>query len=313
MNFKEYAEAVRENILDYLPQEYQDTEVHINKVNKNNGLELTAISLRGKENISPNIYLEPYFEKCQEGMTLEESIRSISSVYQREMNRIPVFPIEEFTYDNIKDKLYVTLVNAEKNEKMLADMPHKNYEDLAAVYRIQVTVSPDNRGSIAIHNNHLKMFGVDIETLHEQAMANMKQMLPYSFQNMNEIIAEMMGELPEEFTMQGAEVSPMWVLSNSEKMHGAAYMLDDTVLQEISNRIGGNLIILPSSIHESIILREDENMDLEYIKDMVADINATQVEPEEVLSDSIYRYDANEQTLSRVEDAGQTQGMKFGM
>jgi hypothetical protein len=313
MKFREYVEAVKANILDYLPQEYQDAEVLINKVNKNNGLELTAISLRGKENICPNIYLEPYFEKYQNGMTLEDSLRSISSVYQREMKRMPIFPIEEFTYDNINDKLYVTLVNAEKNEKLLSDMPHKNYEDLAAVYRIQVTVSPDNRGSIAIHNSHLKMFGVDIDTLHEQAMANMKQMLPYSFQNMNEIITEMMGGLPEEFKMQEAEDSPMWVLSNSEKMQGAAYMLDDTVLQDISNKIGSNLIILPSSVHEVIVLREDENMDLDYIKNMVADINATQVVPEEVLSDSIYRYDAREQTLSKVEDAGQTQGMKFDM
>ncbi|ADL05284.1 DUF5688 family protein [Lacrimispora saccharolytica] len=260
MNFIEYAESVRENILDYLPQEYQDTEVHINKVNKNNGLELTAISLRGKENISPNIYLEPFFQKYQDGMTLEESLKSISGVYQREMNRIPVFPIEGFTYDNIKDKLYVTLVNAEKNEKMLEDLPHKNYEDLASVYRIQVMVSPDNRGSIAIHNSHLKMFGVDIDTLHEQAMTNMKQMLPYFFESLNEILAEMMGGLPEEFMVLGAEISPMWVLSNSEKMQGASYMLDDTVLQDISDRIGGNLIILPSSVHECIILREDENM-----------------------------------------------------
>lgn len=313
MKFNEYVEAVKANILDYLPQEYQDAEIHINKVNKNNGLELTAISLRGKDNISPNIYLEPYFEKYQDGMTLEDSLKSISSVYQREMKRMPVFPIEEFTYNNIKDKLYVTMVNAEKNEKMLAEMPHKNYEDLAAVYRIQVTVSPGNKGSIAVNNNHLRMFGVDIETLHEQAMANMKQILPYSFQNMKEIIAEMMGELPEEFMMLEAEDSPMWVLSNTEKIQGAAYMIDDAVLKNISEKLNSNLIILPSSIHEAIILREDENMDFDYIKDMVADINATQVEPDEVLSDSIYRYDAKEQTLSKVEDGCQTQGMKFGM
>lgn len=313
MKFKEYAEAVKANILDYLPQEYQDVEACINKVNKNNGLELTAISLRGKDNIYPNIYLEPYFEQYQNGMTLEDSLKSISSVYQREMKRMPIFPIEEFTYDNIRDKLYVTLVNAEKNEKMLADMPHKNYEDLAAVYRIQVTISPNDRGSIAVNNSHLKMFGVDVETLHEQAMTNMRQILPYSFQNMNEIIAEMMGGLPEEFMVQEAEVSPMWVLSNTEKIQGAAYILDDTVLKDISEKLNSNLIILPSSIHESIILREDETMDLDYIKDMVAEINATQVEPEEVLSDSIYRYDAKEQTLSKVEDTCQTQGMKFEM
>ena len=88
----------------------------------------------------------------------------------------------------------------------------------------------------------------------------MKQMLPYFFESLNEILAEMMGGLPEEFMVLGAEISPMWVLSNSEKMQGASYMLDDTVLQDISDRIGGNLIILPSSVHECIILREDENM-----------------------------------------------------
>ena len=313
MKLNEYAENVKANILEYLPQEYQDAEVQINKVSKNNGLELTAISIKGNENICPNIYLEPFFEQYNNGISLEDSLKSISDVYLREMKNIPVFPIEKFTYENIKDKLYVTLVNAEKNEKMLSDMPHKNYEDLATVYRIQVNVSPENRGSIAIHNSHLSMFGVDVETLHEQAMANMKQLMPYSFQNMNEILAEMMGDFPEELMLSEAEMCPMWVLTNIDKMNGAAYMLDDEVLRDISEKLDSNLIILPSSIHECIILCEDENMDLDYIRSMVGDVNATQVEPEEVLSDSIYRYDAKEQTLSKVEDAGQTQGMKFGM
>lgn len=265
---------------------------------KNNGLELTALTMKGKSNICPTIYLEPYYEKIKDGMGFEESMQKISQVYESAMKEDPQLPFDISKYEDIKDKLYVSIINAEKNTEMLSQIPHQNFADLACIYKIKMEIAPMQIGSITIDNDHLKLLGRDSRELHEMAMANMKKIMPYSFENLSDVIAGLMGIEPEEFAMNNPSEIQMWVLSNKDKYQGAAYMIDDDVLNEISEKIGGDLIIIPSSIHENLILKKDENTELGEIKRMVEEVNATQVEPEEVLSDSVYIYDRMEHRLS---------------
>lgn len=313
MKFNDYVDAVKEDIRDYLPEEYQNVNINIYKVPKNNGVELTVLILKGNENICPNIYLEPYYEQYKNGMSFEETLSNISNFYQSQVMKMSSFQIGEFSYENVKDNLYVALVNAEKNEKRLTNIPHKIYEDLAAIYRIKVDIEPGQLGSITIHNEHLKLFNMDIETLHEQAMENMKKLMPYTFQNMNEVMAELMGISLEDLSGQAEEENSMWVLSNTKKVEGAAYMIDNDILKAISEQMNSNLIIIPSSIHEILILKEEEDMNIGFIKDMVAEVNSTQVEPEEVLSDSVYHYNKSEQVFSKIEDNCPVQCMDIRM
>lgn len=236
----------------------------------------------------------------------------IGEIFQREIKRTPQFNLEDFTYNNIKDNLYYTVINAEKNEQLLQEIPHQKREDLAIVYRVNVSISEEGTGSILLNNAHLKLLGVDQRKVHDQAVRNMPQILPYTFENMNDIIAEMMGADIEEFEeMTGENV--MWVLSNERKMQGAAYMFDEEVMSSIAEKLGGDFIVLPSSLHEVIILKEEENMDLEYIHGMVSEVNESQVEPEEVLSDAIYRYSSKDNKLSLIEEFEQSQGMEMKM
>nr|WP_312216268.1 DUF5688 family protein [Clostridioides sp.] len=312
MTFNEYVETVKREIKDYLPEEYKDVIPEINVVRKNNGEELTGLTLRGESNICPNIYLNSFYDLHQEGMKVEDTMGQIGEIFQREIKRTPQFNLEDFTYNNIKDNLYYTVINAEKNEQLLQEIPHQKREDLAIVYRVNVSISEEGTGSILLNNAHLKLLGVDQRKVHDQAVRNMPQILPYTFENMNDIIAEMMGADIEEFEeMTGENV--MWVLSNERKMQGAAYMFDEEVMSSIAEKLGGDFIVLPSSLHEVIILKEEENMDLEYIHGMVSEVNESQVEPEEVLSDAIYRYSSKDNKLSLIEEFEQSQGMEMKM
>lgn len=312
MTFNEYVETVKREIKDYLPEEYKDINPEINKVSKNNGKELTGLTLRGTSNICPNIYIDSFYDLYQDGMEIEDTLIRISEIFQREINRMPQFNLEDFTYNNMKDNLYYTVINAEKNEKLLQEIPHQRREDLAIVYRVHLSVSDEGTGSILLNNTHLKLWGVDQNEVHSQAVLNMPKILPYKFENMNDIIAEMMGADLEEFEEMAGE-NMMWVLSNDKRMQGAAYMFDEEVMSSIAEKLGGDFIVLPSSLHEVIILKEEENMDLEHIHGMVSEVNESQVEPDEVLSDAIYRYSSKDNKLSLVEEFEQSQGMDMKM
>ena len=312
MTFNEYVEAVERDIMDYLPRKYQHVTPQVHKVDKNNGTQLTGLTLRGESTVCPNIYLESYYNLYKDGMSIGETLEEISEVFQREMKNLPGFSLEDFTYENMKDNLYYTVVNAAKNEKMLQEIPHQRREDLAIVYRVQVSAHEDGIASILLKNEHLDYFGVDTNTLHEQAIKSMPKIMPHTFQSMNDIMAEILDIGFEEFEVVEGE-KQMWVLSNEKKMQGAAYIFDDEVMSSIAEKLGGNLIVIPSSIHEIIILKEEEDMDLEYIHGMVSEVNESEVGPEEVLSNEIYRFNAKENKLSLIEDFAQNQSMSMNM
>lgn len=317
MTFNEYVERVKREVKVYLPAEFKDINPEINKVSKNNGKELTGLTLHGNSNICPNIYLDSFYDLYQDGMEIEDALIRISEIFQREINRMPQFNLEDFTYNNMKDNLYYTVINAEKNEKLLQEIPHQRREDLAIVYRVHLSVSDEGTGSILLNNTHLKLWGVDQNEVHSQAVLNMPKILPYTFENMNDIIAEMMGADLEEFEEMAGE-NMMWVLSNDKRMQGAAYMFDEEVMSSIAEKLGGDFIVLPSSLHEVIIIKEEdimveENIDLEFIQRMVSEVNESQVEPDEVLSDAIYCYSTKDNKLSLIEGFEQSQGMDMKM
>lgn len=69
------------------------------------------------------------------------------------------------------------------------------------------------------------------------------------------------------------------------------------MMDAICEKIGSNFFILPSSLHEVLIVPASKNMDLSELEDMVREVNATQVAPPDKLSDSVYRYDREHRTI----------------
>ena len=93
----------------------------------------------------------------------------------------------------------------------------------------------------------------------------------------------------------------MYVLSNADKLNGAAALLDAKTMEDISEKLGGDFVVLPSSIHEVLLVKDDGNASLPELKNMVEEVNATQVAPEEKLTDSVYHYDSKEHVFELAE------------
>ncbi|MCR5604754.1 MAG: DUF5688 family protein [Lachnospiraceae bacterium] len=103
--------------------------------------------------------------------------------------------------------------------------------------------------------------------------------------------------LLEMYGISKEEHPSMYVLSNSITLNGAAALLDAKTMEDISQKLGGDFIVLPSSIHEVIVLPADVEMDRRDLEAMVQDVNAGEVAPEDRLSDHVYMYDSKEKEL----------------
>ena len=263
MEYRDFVEQVKEQIQDFLPEKFADAAVEVNQIVKNNDCVLDGLMVRTEEsNISPTIYLNPYFEQIQDGAELDDVLAQIASVYQILMDK-----------------------------------------------------TGEGTATITITDNLMDGYGITLEELHDQALQNMDTLQPHSFKGMNETVAEMIAvdiareqnvgmDEAKEMAMQMMTDIPdtMFVLTNDTKVNGAAAILNDDIRQEIAEKVG-DFYMLPSSIHETLIIPKDAGMEFKELEQMVQEVNQTQVAPGERLSDHVYEYDAKEHELFRSDRA----------
>lgn len=260
-------------------------------------------------------FVEQVKEQIQDGAELDDVLAQIASVYQSHYidHDIDVSAITDF--DKIKGKIVCKLINEEANQQFLQDKPYSKLEDLAVVYQILMDKTGEGTATITITDNLMDGYGITLEELHDQALQNMDTLQPHSFKGMNETVAEMIAvdiareqnvgmDEAKEMAMQMMPDIPdtMFVLTNDTKVNGAAAILNDDIRQEIAEKVG-DFYMLPSSIHETLIIPKDAGMEFKELEQMVQEVNQTQVAPGERLSDHVYEYDAKEHELFRSDQA----------
>lgn len=301
MNYENFKQYVAEHIKGFLPQDYNVHEISITEQRKNNNVIWDALSIKGDRNIVPAIYLEPYYQTYTEGVKMDAVLQKIADVYMKSMKQAGEFYADGFQYEKVKNGIFVVVQNAKMNQELLEKVPHEIRDDLALLYRVNIELSNGEKGSVLIHNTHLESWGIDEKTLKEVAWNNMHNYYPPEFSTMSNVLRSVgYDEIPEE-----AEGVEMYVLSNKEKQYGAVYMLDTEVMNKIAEEIGGDIVVIPSSIHESILLKKQKDTDFDILREMVKEVNRTQLHPTEILSDEVYQYSRDTQVLSRVAKVSQ--------
>jgi len=292
---------------EVLPEELKGAQIRVNEVEKNNGLILHGITVTPADsNIAPNVYLDNYFKQYEEGKSLDDVMNLVAHTVITNIKAPEEFGsiAQDFqNFEFVKDKIVMVAVNAERNAKLLSQVPHQDREDLALIYKVVLGNNEDGMASITIRNEHMNFWGVNAAQIHELAMVNTKEILPISVQSMNEIMREMFAKdgMPDDIAQLMFEEMPptqqMYVITNSAKVNGAASMFYEDALSSLSEKLGTDLFILPSSVHEVIAVSTDMGTP-ESLSEMVREVNGTQVSAEEQLSDHVYRFDAASKTLS---------------
>lgn len=293
MEYKEFIQKIVSLLRERMGADY---EVKVTNVTKNNGIRLTGIiMMRESDRISPTIYLEESYRQYSAGTDIQEIVERIVALYREQMRDVDLDIGFFREFECVKDRIYHKLINYEKNGELLEDIPHFRWCDLAVVFYYAVEEKILGRASILIHNNHLNMWGQTADVLYQTAQCNMMRSMPELLVPMAVLIEEMTGVKSRE-----AEATDLYVLTNCEKLHGASALLYSDKIKELADRLQSDLVILPSSVHEVILLPDGREQDYDFYRQMVEEVNTTQVEPEEILSYGLYRYNREKAEIEEI-------------
>lgn len=293
---KEFSEWVLDRLDDYLPRELGQITGQIVDVGKNNGTVKTGIVLQIPDcSVSPVIYLDGLLKKIDEGMEKEKALSGLSEIIEEAVEAGKEFKDRKFqmdleNYDVAKKMLAVRLINTEDNREMLKNIPHSNIEDLSVIPILNVNASYDMGvdGQIRIENKTLELWGKTEEEVLKDAIQNAEKTAPYVIKGLPAYTGE-----PPVF----------YILTNTEMIYGASVISYPGVLDEVAKKIGEAYYLLPSSVHEMLIIEKSRGIPPEALGGMVREVNSTEVRPEEVLSDRIYEYDPERKRLRQIPES----------
>lgn len=271
-------------------------EIRVIRVTKNNDVELTGVALtRQSDSIFPTIYLEGLYEEYREGETFDILVNRILNCHEEQTMALDL-DMEFFRdYEKVKNRIFYKLVSFKENKKFLADAPCIRWHDLAIVFYYALEETVAKRATITINRQHMLMWKQSAESLYRIAGRNTRRDMPELLVSMSELVREMTG-----MHMRDDEELPMYVLTNMEKRYGAAALLYSSQIRTLADQFECDLLILPSSVHEVLLLPDDKRQEYDFYRQMVSEVNRTQVEPEEVLSHNLYRYNRKKSEIEEI-------------
>lgn len=303
MTIEEFAVKIQRAVGTKLGEQY---EVQLQRVRKNNNVYLHGILiLTKKQNVSPTIYLDSFLDAYGRGVSLSEIVEKIICIYKEDTpgSNVNMEFFKEF--DKVKNRICYRLIHISENGDLLKAMPHIEFMDMAIVFFYAYQGRELGDGSIAIHNTHMEMWNTTTAELLRLAQINTPNLFPWESNSMEDILVELMEDddfegLDESEREAFWEKAPMLVLSNKKRVYGAACILYPGLLEKLSEKTKTGFYILPSSIHEVILLQDCGDEDVKNLKNMIEEVNRTQVQPEEFLSDSLYYFQKSDKKIKRI-------------
>ena len=292
IDFKDFRDIVEQEILDYLPDEFQNAEVKFSKIEKLGSSYNAMTVMKEKNGVTPSINLDSYYEEYQNGCMLQECLQRMARMirdFRREFN---VDWIQD--YDQAKQHLFIRVSNAEKNAELLEKVPHELKDDLVITCHLEVSNENGSLMSAIVSNQMLDMYGVSEQQIIQDAIENSVRIMPPTIRSLGEIVGEYTDEIPNNRRM------PAYVISNQTYLNGAASMFYPNVMETVGEKLGGDFLVAPSSIHEVIAFPLGDDIDIAQLEDTVRFINSTQVAESDQLGDHIYRYDTRTHSLESI-------------
>lgn len=297
MKYNEFCENVKLTLASLFNDEYQIKLINVDKLN---GVTLKGITIiNKKQNVSPTIYLEDFYNKYNLGSTIHDIGKEIYSDYLQKYasgdNLFSLTSLNFTDYSSVQDKIYFRLINYQMNQQYLKSIPHKRWLDLAIVFSILVNNQQSEISSITITHSLLEHWQLTIDDIMKIANYNTPILFSPTAKSIHETICNILLDDNVDPSLINLMVSnndyPMYVASNTRGIHGASWILYPNELKILATKLNSNLYILPSSIHEVILIPATKDLSKCELLNMVKEINESQVPINEVLSNNVYYYD----------------------
>lgn len=286
MEINEFARKICEAVKKELGDSYR---TELKEVRKNNGVLLHGLVIMPQgRNVAPTIYLETFYAAYEDGVTFGEVLGRLLEIFREETPGENI-DMEFFKfYEKVKGRICFRLINRRRNGELLQSIPYVEFLDLAICFYYACSGGMLGEGSILIHNSHMERWHVNTRDLMKQALENTPRIFPGRQTSMGEMLEEI-ADPGEDFS--GQEI-PLTVLTNARRVQGAACILYPGMLEEIGGEKRDGFYIIPSSIHEVLIMDKTGLESPREMKKIIYEVNRQHVASEEVLSDNLYYYDS---------------------
>lgn len=302
MQYNQFLSYIRSALQDYMGP---DVSVSLRRTLKNNNHYLDGLTvLPPGAGISPTVYLNSYYQDFLDGTPLDDIIETICAFYEQFPRRQPVDPKLFQDFETARSRIAFRLCHFASNRPLLKQLPHIPMLDLAIVFFLVIDSGPDEEMTVTITREQTEAWHISDQLLYETAVHNTPILYPCRCVSLTQMISELapfkaaVSDSQESLPVSPPSPLPMYVLTNERRINGAACIFYDQVLRKFSRQAGGDFFILPSSIHETILLPCQEHIKTEALTAMVKEINDTEVSPLDRLSDHVYRYSARTEQIS---------------
>lgn len=263
-------------------------------IRKNNGVMLDAVILRMSDiSSAPVIYLESLYEHYLSGSSVENLCNTIIAGLKKDSIITQDMILRLQDLETARDKIAFRLVSRKDNAELLQDVPWIPFLDLAVIFHLHLGRSAGNQITSVIHNRQLHDWNLSPMDLFLIAKQNTYKLYPSAITRLEHLIFGWNLE-NDPLISCDPELPEIYVLTNQNGINGASCLLYEDTIKDFANRIGSDLIILPSSIHEVLLIPDSGSLNYHTFRDMVRTINANDVPKEDILSDEIYIYHRNE-------------------
>ena len=295
MTIREFADELINTLKTTFPDLFEHASFAVQTVPKPGNLLLTGITVNFHgSNIAPCYYIDEQYNKCLEGTPLSAVASDLAETIRQTSDfqpNIDITAIQDFA--SAKDHIFPRLIDARpgKNDDYLAKRVSTAIPgtDISVIYEIALSDEEVPRMTLTVTDELAEMWNIPLEELHAIAVQNAVKQRPLYFTDMNGILNSL---APEDFPEFEVE-SMLYVLTNKQKIHGASVILYPEAAKMLHDHFPNGFHVLPSSIHELIIVPKALSDNPEELKMMVMAINASEVMPADQLSDSVYTLDAS--------------------
>ena len=304
IDIKEFVEKMKSEVREYLPDDVaEDIQIDDVVVVKMNDQKLHGITFKMPGvDAAPTLYVDEMYEAYKDGADMEFLATEMANMYSASRNAVAP-PQVDLSYDNVKENLTVRLLEKKRNREFLATMPYVSVgHGLAVIADINMGEDHGGEWRIAVNNNVLESLGVDKERLFSDAMSNAKNYDPPELVDMTSALfaPEKDNLLGRDEPLAPEEVGGMYVLTNKSGSLGAAALFYPDVKEKTAELLGRDYYILPSSIHEVIIVPDSPDIKAKELCDMVKQANRSVVEEKDILSDNVYHYSKEDRRLDKI-------------
>lgn len=301
MDYEKFVEKVQMDLMQKLSGQYRNVTIEPIEVSKLQGQSYLGLSVRHDDSaIAESLNLSTLHEWYQNGLPYENILQKITDMVVTRFSNVSKINADSLKdYEKMKPYLAIQIIGLENNADMLSKIPHQRMEDLAIVYRFRVSDIPNGQASVLVTDKLLESYGITKEQLQKDALEMVQKNEPVTIKNMDEMIYEItegsMGTLENP-------ASPIWVATNNSQFHGASVIAYPDFMEQAAEKLNDSFYLLPSSTHEVLLIPDSYDLKAQELKEMVTVINASDVSPEDKLTDNAYHYDSESKVFEQAEN-----------